>query len=244
LEGQAGNHGVIKGFIYGNSLRFKLIFNNAPQFAEFQTLAKMINQTCEENKKNKTMLWYSQIHDKLQCHELFMLLPTTGDSYYFSVYTMPRNIIKGELDLKGLSNKLYSVEMLDDCIDILESAYTPFLDTPGAFINEKDWINKSFQLTNKARCEVFFYGDKAVGLYSHNDGSIEYVAVKKEYQNRGLGSVILSKAFQSILNDSTNSPSLCSGDKNIRAQKFYERVGMEKICSSVSVEISPENHST
>jgi len=150
--------------------------------------------------------------------------------------------LKKELDMKALSYKPYSADMLDDCIDILESAYTPFLDTPGTFISEKDWISKSFQSKNKTRCEVFYYGGKAVGLYSHNDGTIEYIAVKKEYQNRGFGSIILLKAFQSILNDSKNQPYLCSGDKNKRAQKFYERHGMKKMYSSVRIEISPENH--
>lgn len=59
LEGQTGNHGIIKAFVYGNSLRFKLIFENAPEHTEIQALAKMINQTCEANKKNRIMLWYS-----------------------------------------------------------------------------------------------------------------------------------------------------------------------------------------
>ena len=136
--------------------------------------------------------------------------------------------------------KHYSPEMLDDCIDILESAFTPFLDTPGSFISDKDRINKLFQSKDKARCEVFFHEGKAVELYSHNDGCIEYVAVKKEYQNHGFESAILLKAFHSILNDSENPPYLCSGDKNIRAQKFYERAGMKKICSSVRIEISPQ----
>ena len=241
LEGQTGNHGIIKAFVYGNSLRFKLIFENAPENTEFQALAKMINQICEANKKNRIMLWYSQIHGNVQCDELFKLLPIAGEPYYFSEYIMPRNAINKELDLKGLSSKLYSVEMLDDCIDILESAFTPFLDALGSFAREKDWINKSLQSRDKARCEVFFNGDKAVGLYSHNDGSIEYVAVKKEYQNRGFGNVMLLKAFHSILHDSENPPSLCSGDKNKRAQRFYERAGMKKICSSVRAEISPGN---
>lgn len=93
VKEQPGNHGLIKGFVYGASLRFKLVFESAPEYTVFQTLATMINQTCESNKKNKIMLWYSQINGKLQCHELIKLLPIEGEPYYYSEFTIPRNEI-------------------------------------------------------------------------------------------------------------------------------------------------------
>ena len=89
-------------------------------------------------------------------------------------------------------------------------------------------------LTNPQR-DVFVaeLGQQIVGvlilhLGGSFDGYIQILAVFPEFQNRRLGEKIMKFAEEKIFQNSKNV-FLCVSDFNHRAQKFYERLGYQKV---------------
>ncbi len=89
-------------------------------------------------------------------------------------------------------------------------------------------------LTNPQR-EVFVaeFGGQMIGvlvlhLGGSFDGYIQLIAVFPEFQNRGFGKQLIQFAEENIFRR-TQNVFLCVSSFNDRAQKFYERLGYQRI---------------
>jgi ribosomal protein S18 acetylase RimI-like enzyme len=90
------------------------------------------------------------------------------------------------------------------------------------------------RLTNPRRdiCVAELDGQIVGALILHLDGLlngyIQTIVVFAEFQNRGFGGQLMAYAEEKIFNQSPNV-FLCVAHFNQRAQKFYERLGYQKV---------------
>ncbi len=71
-------------------------------------------------------------------------------------------------------------------------------------------------------------GHVVVNMGGALSGYIQILAVASEWRNRGIGAALIQYAEQRIFRDTPNV-FLCVSDFNPRAQKFYARLGYERI---------------
>ncbi|MBI5127052.1 GNAT family N-acetyltransferase [Candidatus Roizmanbacteria bacterium] len=89
------------------------------------------------------------------------------------------------------------------------------------------WINNSFYNKYADKCIFALSGDKAVGFITvkvkEGVGFIDLIAVLKPHQNKGLGSVLLNKAFNYLKSRGIDKIYVVTEGENTAANAFYQR---------------------
>ena len=122
LTDSDGNIGIFKVFTYKNSLRFSVLVRETPSAEIINWLINEIKLHVDSCGKKTILLWYSQVEGFST--ELFDRLKYYDDSYRFFLLRLERDAIDTNVDMKGLTSRHCTVDMIDTCIEIMEDFFT------------------------------------------------------------------------------------------------------------------------
>lgn len=222
------NEGVFKAFTYKDSVRFSILFRDSPCLETVEWIANSIMEHVNENKKSVNFLWYSQINGFSDI--LFERLEGYSNLYHFICFRIYKDDIDLNVDMKGLTCRKCTEDMIDSCIDILEDVFTPFPDSPGSFRSDRKRIISDF-LSESGGTSLFFKDNEMVGFCGHNNGSITETVVRKDYQGQGYGEIIVRSVLKSI-HELGYDAELTTGHYNERAVALYQKVGFKRVYES------------
>ena len=225
--------GILRCFTYKENPRFTVLFEESPNNSAFDFASQWVKEKLCETGKDSAMLWYSQL--KGFNGGFLERLTIDGDIYRFLEMHAERQTETLDIDLLGLTKVLYTPDMLDECIELLENSYTPVLDAPGTYRNDRDYVRGLLEKRDSARCELFFLDKSLIGLYCHNCGGLEFICVSPDMQGKGFGEIILRCALNAIAYDTENFPTLTAAYKNTRAVSLYKKCGFHVFCESARV---------
>jgi ribosomal protein S18 acetylase RimI-like enzyme len=229
-----GNIGIFKAFTYKDSLRFSILVRENPSLEMINSLIEKIEQIISNYVKSKILLWYSQINGF--SNGLLERLGEYIDPYRFFLFHLKRKDIDLSIDMKGMTARPCSPNMIDTCIEIMEDVFTPFPDSTGSFRNDKERITTDF-LDDRGGVTLFYKDNDLVGFCGHKNGSFTEVVVRKEYQGKGLGETIVRTVLKYVY-DMGYDAELTTGHYNERAIALYQKVGFKKVYESIRVTLS------
>lgn len=149
---------------------------------------------------------------------------------------------ESKLRAKNISIKPYEKEKLDEYLIMLDRAMT---FSPHDFQNSREHRAREFAEYSEAddkAFEAFWDGETGslIGVYWRKHIEIDDIAVSPEYQRKGYGSFILTRAIKRAFeNPDCEFVRLYCVDWNQKAQAFYKRYGMEVNGHSYSISIKP-----
>lgn len=234
-----GNKGYFKVFTYGGSLRFMVLFYNSVSENAAGWLANEINKYANNIDKNSIMLRYAQVNGFSTA--LLEQFKNYTDLYRYCHYFINHddiniNNINFDIDMKGLEKRRCAEDMIDTCIEILEEVFTPFPDPSGTFQQDSERIKREYMSSEKGGAELFFKDDILIGFCGHNCGHFTEVCIRKEYQGKGYGEVIVRSALQSVYELGYNAELYARYD-NARAIHLYEKVGFKKLYEAARINL-------
>ena len=98
----------------------------------------------------------------------------------------------------------------------------------GFYIPNKDFFLKEFlEKTKKEECKLLLNKEEIVGMYIIKGSEIDIITIKKSYQNKGLGKLLLHHSINHILTNQKKLPYLYCIDSNKKAIRFYQREGLK-----------------
>lgn len=146
-------------------------------------------------------------------------------------YIMRReNFSKKFAQVENIIIKPYAKEKLDEYLRMLDKAMT---FSPHDFQGNGDHWAKEFEIYSKASEKVFeaFWDNQTgdlIGVYWRKHIEIDDIAVSPDYQRKGYGSFILTRAIQRAFeNPDYKFVRLYCVDWNEKGQAFYKKYGME-----------------
>ncbi len=227
------NSFVMKAYIYAGSLRFHVMSERDLTREQVDYSHLFLCNTMCQQCVSKAYLWYGQTEGFST--ELIDRFQERGLPYRFFEYAIsPADMQKTKHIIHPLIAKPYQKKMLADCIALLESAYTPELDQPGTFEEDKKRISGLFRNSDTM---VFFLENILIGLYCCNQGELEYLAIKKTAQGSGHGKRIVSRMMDDMLKKSIPEIHLCTKTSNETAIHLYEKMGFYRLCENSRTEI-------
>lgn len=228
------NKGYFKVFAYGDSLRFWVFMTNSPSEEAVKWFANEINKYIDNTDKDTVMLRYAQINGFSDV--LLDKLANYTNSYRYCHYFIDHDDININVDMKGLEKRRCTEDMIDSCIEIMEELFTPFPDPPGTFRQDNERIKREYMNNENGGAELFFKDNILIGFCGHNRGHFTEVCVKKEYQGKGYGKVIIRSALQSAYELGYNAELYVRYD-NTKAIHLYEKAGFKKTYEAVRVNL-------
>lgn len=223
------NTGIFKVFTYKDSLRISVLLENSPCPDTVEWILKEIQRCVRGNKEKRTaLLWYSQINEFSDA--VLSRLDCT-DIYHFYRYQIKRNNINPVSELKGLERRRCTEDMIDICIEVMEDLFTPFPDAEGSFRNDRERIKSEF-LSGRGGTELFFKDGELVGFCGHMEGHFTELCVRREFQGKGYGEIIVRSTLKSVY-ESGYDAELTTGHYNSRAVSLYEKAGFKRLYESI-----------
>ncbi|MCL1859684.1 MAG: GNAT family N-acetyltransferase [Oscillospiraceae bacterium] len=222
-----------KVFTYKDSLRFEILSFNSPCSQMIEWFIYKIKRCINDNKKSSTLLWYSQINGFSNI--LIERFDNCFNPYHFYRFRIEKDDINSNVDMKGLIARKCTEDMIDACIDVMEDLFTPFPDTPGSFRNDKQRITSDF-LYERGGTTLFFKDSELIGFCGHKDGHITETCVRKEFQGKGYGEVIVRSVLK-LIYESGCDAEITTGHYNQRAAALYQKVGFKKVYESIRVNL-------
>jgi len=193
----------------------------------------IIIETAKKYKSDLVLLWYGQINGFTD--KLINRFSHKSAVYRYYEYQLDNDFVpKFESDGYELIAKPYTSALLEDSINILESAFTPEYDTPGSFISDRDRLAHIFL---NSHTYVFYLHDLPIGMYCINNGEIEFIGVAKQHQNKGYSKIILSHLINYVNKEKLGTIHLCTGITNTKAILLYEKFNFKRICENSRVQI-------
>ena len=229
-----GNIGIFKAFTYKNSLRFEILIRENPCIEMINWFVDEIEQLVDVCMKREILLWYSQVNGF--SNELLDRLSEYVNPYHFFMFRLNRDDIDINIDMKGLTARKCTTDMIDTCIEIMEDVFTPFPDSPGSFRNDKERITADF-LDECGGATLFYKNNDLVGFCGHKKGHFTEVVVRKEYQGKGFGEIIVRSVLKSVYEMGYDAE-LTTGHYNERAISLYKKVGFKRVYESIRITIS------
>lgn len=158
-----------------------------------------------------------------------------GKRYASIEYVMRREnfseeFAKSRSGAKNIVIKPYEAEKIDEYLYMLDMAMT---FSPHDFRGNKEGSMKMFDEYSKAEDKEFeaFWDNTTgtlIGVYWRKHIEIDDMAVSPEYQRKGYGSLILTRAIKQIFkNPEKEFARLYCVDWNEKGQAFYKKYGME-----------------
>ena len=234
LTGNDGNTGIFKAFTYKDSLRFEVLIRKNPCIEMINWCVGEIEKIANICTKNGILLWYSQVEGF--SNELLNRLDKYIDPYHFYLFRLNRDDINTNIDMKGLTARKCTMDMIDTCIEIMEDVFTPFPDSPGSFRNDNERITTDF-LDDCGGTTLFYKNKELIGFCGHKKGHFTEVVVRKEFQGKGFGETIVRAVLKSV-HEMGYDAELTTGNYNERAIALYQKVGFVRIYESMRVTIS------
>jgi len=225
------NMGIFRAFTYHDSLRFQLLVRENPCSDMINWIVDEIEHIIETNKRSMILLWYSQTNGF--SNELLDRLGEYTDPYRFFMFRLEHDDILTDFDMKGLTSRHCTEDMIDTCIEIMEDVFTPFPDSPNNFRNDKERIAKDF-LDDCGGATLFYKSDELIGFCGHQQGHFTEVVVCKEHQGKGYGEIMVRAVLKSVYEMGYDAE-LTTGHYNERAIALYKKVGFNIVYESMRI---------
>ncbi len=228
------NYGVLKVFTYRASLRIAMILEKTPCSETVFQLTDLIKKSISSNSagKNTILMWYSQ---KNGFSNAVIDQFSIGNPYHFCKYQIKNADIVYNDELSGLEKYRCIDKLIDPCIEVMEEVFTPSPDAPGSFRKDRERI-KDELLNNDGGTDVFFKEDELVGFCGHRKGHVIDVCIRKKFQGRGYGKIIVCSTLKSIYQLGYDAE-LITGCHNKKAISLYATIGFKRLLNSVRVNI-------
>ena len=195
-------------------------------------ICNLIQQSMETAGIYHGMIWFRRITHSIISHigDKYTLIADSEEFYYYSTeYIMRRDRFNKTFDNAALDVKPYEEIHIDKYLNLLNDSMSFFIP-PYDFFSEKSRYLKEFMdFKSKNTFEAFWKDGKLVGLYWIVGTEIDTMGVSSEFQRFGYGSMILSRAIETVFQQQPNaeySLLYCVG-WNAKAQNFYKKYGME-----------------
>ena len=217
--------------IYNGKLRIHLIFNEETDLFNSES-CELIRHSMEITGNNSGTIWFRKANQSLieYVKSKFELALTSEEFYYHSTeYIMCKGNFGKKFDCAALEVKPYEETHIDKYLSLLNDAMSFFVP-PKDFVAEKaHYLQEFFSYKNKNAFEAFWKDGKLVGLYWLDGKEVDTMCVSSDFQRRGYGSMILTRAIETIFQQHPEAEKAllyCVG-WNAKAQNFYKRYGME-----------------
>lgn len=154
-------------------------------------------------------------------------------------FIMRRGRLGQRVEQSVLGIRPYEQERIDEYLGMLDGSMT-FVDPAPNFLGNKSYFLRFFEERAQANSfEAIWKSDRLVGLYWRKNAEIDLLAVDKEHQRKGHGSILLTRAIDMVFQN-TDAPFayLYAVDWNERGQSFYRSYGMEQSGHSYLLKIN------
>jgi len=95
-------------------------------------------------------------------------------------------------------------------------------------LNHKVYRQRMTQDSLKSPVIVAMHKDEIIGFCALTGNTIDLIAVKKEYQNQGVGRALVEESTDICRNNGYTTLRTATQGSNRQARSFYERCGFEK----------------
>ena len=225
---QEDTYGTYCASIYCGKLRFQIGFNtDMPDEVQDELLVLMTKSRSKLN--TPTSVWYPPVNKRL--HEfIFTKLPWKAKGHTTHELTFKKKDDYKKLELpENISIIPFTEAYLEASCNLLDDSLSHTFDNPESkwFLNHKEtnlseWIEKA--KINK--CCILLENGELAGFYILKESEIDLMAIQKNKQGNGLGSLLLHHAREHIFAEEKNEPYLYCIDRNPNALRFYLREGM------------------
>jgi len=128
----------------------------------------------------------------------------------------------------------YDVKMIDDFVQLFQSAYYQLnidnnWETNGYDIYKEQFNNKLSRLDKSDQLFSFWLDDKLVGAYIIENNYIVDLVVDPAFQGKGYGSYILTECINKMCHKNIKNIRLRVTKSNTGAKKLYERHNFKEI---------------
>lgn len=221
--------GVFFSCIFYDSLRIHIVFEEDTDKFNGE-IASFVESSMEKSNLASVMIWLRNENRKIieYLKNKFHTKPE-GAYYYASAEYIMRRV---NFNITNINNILeirpYEEKYIDKYLLLLDESMT-FVNPPPNFCNNKDHFLRHFaERRDKNSFEAFWIADELVGLYWRKNQEIDIMAVATNYQRKGYGSIILTRAIEMALkNTDAEYIYLYAVDWNEKGQAFYKKYGME-----------------
>lgn len=173
-----------------------------------------------KNGNNDTVLEAIDLIKKYNPKEIYITYRCDIVNKFDFAYSIYEYVYNYELTKSYKEIKIIPVE-LSNRAELKDIINTAMKNVSGAkTLNNNDILD----YVNKKNAYYFLYKKEYIGAAIYNDNFIDTFVIKPIYQNKGLGSMCLSKLLYKI---GTTTTLLCASD-NLKAIKFYEKNGFIK----------------
>jgi ribosomal protein S18 acetylase RimI-like enzyme len=243
LEDAGESVGAFMAFTYGSSLRFKVVLATNVGDDDFNLLRRTIDEYRSAVPADDCLFWFTVLNEGVNRRQISLVEGDEG-SYYFRQLSIGRSAMSEFCRVErkcGAPVIEYRPELLDACIAILESAFTPVANPPGSFIREREIIDRELRPKASAKCLVLLSDEEPIGLAKYAEGVLDYLAVAEGYRGRGYGEYLLQRLFAYALANTEHDLRLFCREDNADALRFYERLGFKTESWSARVTLQPSN---
>lgn len=119
---------------------------------------------------------------------------------------------------------------IDDTCSMLDKSLSHTFNNPNTsiFLSFKEkYLTEWGEKAKNNDCCIMLENNELVGVYILKGAEIDFIAIAKEKQNKGLGRLLLHHAREHIATSREDEPFLYCIDRNPNALRFYVREGMK-----------------
>jgi len=216
--------------IFGG-VRISIVFNHDTD-AYNDDIAALIQTTLQKADSSSCLICVWNKNRKIieSLKEKFQIQPYSGEHYYASIeFIMRRRNFTISDKCKPLHILPYEKKNIDQYLCLLDGAMNFGSVPPNYMGNKNEYTKKFAKLAEVNSFEAFWQNTELVGLYWRKGAEIDMMAVADNHQRKGYGSVILTRAIETVFESTDNEFAyLYAVDWNTKGQSFYKKYGMEE----------------
>jgi len=227
IESRFFGEGVFFACMFEGKLRMHIAFEeDTDEFTD--EIAALVRSSLKKAGRTSCVLWIRNENRKLIAFlkEAFHI---AAERDYASIEFIMRRENFRPAENETLEVRPYEKKRLFTYLDMLDRSMTYTSPRPG-FRDDARYHRKLFaKLAKTDAFEAFWKDGELVGLHWRNNAEIDVVSVADGHQRRGYGSIILTRAIESVFKH-TDAPyaRLYAVDWNTKGQSFYKKYGMEE----------------
>jgi len=197
-----------------------------------EEISGLVKQSMELAGMGQGMIWFMSDNHSIMKYmsDEFILTPDGTKFIYDSTeYIMRKDRFDKTFDDSILEVKPFEEMHIDKYLEVLNDAMSFFIPLHD-FVDEKPQYLKEFrEYQRQGTFEAFWQDDNLVGLYWNVGNEVDTMGISSEFQRRGYGSLILTRAIEMVFrqNPVAEYAILYCVGWNAKAQNFYKRYGME-----------------
>jgi ribosomal protein S18 acetylase RimI-like enzyme len=225
--------GVFYSCFAYETLRLSISFDTDIVTEKFNDeIASLVNLSMEKSGKTSCMIYIRNENKGIISFlkNKFQIPPGSGEHYYASIeFIMRRKVFTKKISESPMEIRQYEEKNIDKYLSMLDNSMT-FTNPPTNFMEKKMYYSQYFrERMNNNSFEAFWINNELIGLYWRKNAEIDFFAIDVNYQRKGYGTIMLTRAIEMIFeNTSEDFVYLYAVDWNEKGQIFYRKYGMEE----------------